>query len=188
MQDKHLEGHIFNTLNRRSAGRGIRESWRGIQNEAGACMSRGSWCWALRPEIPSPTGLSVSLSHTHTSPRLTQGQAKKEKGTLSAHSTFVPKLSDVLFRYLPAAQKIYLLLAPVSPKSSTIPLGPPLPRRLCHQSSFPSSNAKIACQGLISWRSAQCLLFLANTLLDKDFGIYIFLEELSCIKARSWIS
>lgn len=175
-------------LNRRSGRRGIRVSWRGVQNEAATCMSRGADAepWDLSHPVPQAS-LFLSLTHTPPSDLRKDKQRRKRPPSLPTQLMF-PNSLMFCFAIYQLLKKIYLLLDPVSPKSSTIPLRPPLPRRLCHQPSFPSSNAKIACQGLISWQSAQCLLFLANTLLDKDFGIYIFLEELSCTQACGWIS
>lgn len=93
---------------------------KGKKFKTGTCVSWGRCTRGIQ------TPWSCRL-HTHIHiPPFTHTCAEKEgrKANFSAHSTFVPSLPDVLFPYLPTAQEIYLLLDPVSLKSSTNSLRP----------------------------------------------------------------
>lgn len=93
---------------------------RGKKFKTGTCVS----CGRCTRGIQTPWSCRLH-AHVHVLP-FTHTWAEKEgrKANFSAHSTFVPNLPDVLFPYLPTAQEIYLLLDPVSLKSSTNSLRP----------------------------------------------------------------
>ena len=75
--------------------------------------------WLLYTWHPDAHGpADHTLTYTHLPHTHSWAQKEGRKANFSAHSTFVPNLPDVFFPSLPTAQEIYLLLDPVSLKSS----------------------------------------------------------------------
>lgn len=126
---------------------------------------------------PRHSGSDRCRSHAHTPPlRSHTGKKRRRKGQPLCPLNFC---SQTLCCFVPLSTNCSKNLPPAASSESKIlnkfPKVLTCHNYLASSSPSPSSSAKRACWGLVSWQSVQCLLFLKNTLLDKDFRMDLHL-------------
>lgn len=126
------------------------------------------------PESKTQDLIDVARMHTHLPYAHTQ--ARRKKGQPLCPLNFC---SQTLWCFVLLSTNCSKNLPPAA--SSEPKILNKFPKVLtCHNylassSPSPSSSAKRACWGLVSWQSVHCLLFLKNTSLDKGFGMDLHL-------------